>query len=40
MKILIQNNYDGFQLKMQVWFNFRKQINVVHYISKSKEEKW
>ena len=39
MKILTQDNQDGFKLKMQIWFNFRKQIKVVHCISKSKEEK-
>ena len=39
MKILTYDNQDGFKLKMQVWFNFRKQIKVVHCISKSKEEK-
>jgi hypothetical protein len=39
IKTIIQHDQVGFIPGMQVWFNIRKSINVIHYINKLKDKK-
>jgi hypothetical protein len=37
IKMIVHHNQVGFILRMQLWFNIGKPINITHYINKLKE---